>query len=471
MIPVPPPAPAEPSGGARPKTWRCGTLTYTSTGLFILFLWLLWGDFAWAMNDRSTPGVVQLLLKKFHASDTLAGVLMGSLPALLGVIVGPIISYKSDRHRGRLGRRIPFLLVIIPVAVLGMVSLAFSPRIGALLHQALGALSPGLNPSILFSFSVSWTLFGFAAIVINFIFGALINDVVPREVLGRFYGAFRALSLIAGMIFNFWMFGIAETYYVWIFLGMATLYGVGFTLMCLKVKEGEYPAIVPMDVGRDTKGFIQAARTYLQESFSNPYYQLYFITMGISWQSFAPINLFYIFYAEDIHMNLTVLGRYVTLTYLISLGLSYPLGMLVDRFHPLRVSLVVLFLYVLVTLPAGLFIRGATSFAIAWVAHGVLSGAWFTAVASLGQRLLPKAEFAQFASAGFIVSSVCTILVATATGAFLDHMHHVYRHIFDISCGIAVVSVILGVALHGKFMALGGPKNYVAPEGLAQRPL
>jgi len=272
------------------------------------------------------------------------------------------------------------------------------------------------------------------------------------------------------MIFSFWMLGIAETYYVWIFLGMGAIYGVGFTLMCFKVREGEYPALVPMDAGRETTGFFDAARTYFQESFNNPYYRLYFITMGVSFQSFGPINLFYVFYAKDIHVSLPLLGKYVALTYLISLALSYPLGMLADRFHPLRVSLVVLLLYVLVTLSGGLLIRDAATFAIAWVAHGVLSGTWYTAVASLAQRLLPRAEFAQFASASFIVQSVCAILVATATGAFLDHIHHVYRYIFYISCGIAFLSFILGLALHAKFMALGGPKGYVAPESPANSP-
>ena len=36
-----------------PKTWKAGTLVYTSAGLAMLFFWLLWGDFTWAMKDRA----------------------------------------------------------------------------------------------------------------------------------------------------------------------------------------------------------------------------------------------------------------------------------------------------------------------------------------------------------------------------------------------------------------------------------
>ena len=62
------------------KTWSIGTLRYTKWGLFLLFAWLLWGDFAWSIRERSAPQLMQVLLKKYGASDTLNGLLVGSLP-------------------------------------------------------------------------------------------------------------------------------------------------------------------------------------------------------------------------------------------------------------------------------------------------------------------------------------------------------------------------------------------------------
>ena len=52
------------------KTWTVGTLTYTAGGLALLFFWLLLGDFALNLRDRSVGPVVQLFLKREGASDT-----------------------------------------------------------------------------------------------------------------------------------------------------------------------------------------------------------------------------------------------------------------------------------------------------------------------------------------------------------------------------------------------------------------
>jgi len=91
-----------------------GSLTYTAGGLAVVFCWLLWGDFAWSMRDRAVPAVMQLLFKRFGASDMVTGLIFSSLPAALGMIISPIVSYKSDRLRTRWGRRIPFLIVPVP---------------------------------------------------------------------------------------------------------------------------------------------------------------------------------------------------------------------------------------------------------------------------------------------------------------------------------------------------------------------
>src|SRR5438128_11075571 len=79
-----------PERDSKAKVWHVGTLTYTTAGLVLLFAWLLWGDFAWAMKDRSVLPVVQLLMKKYSASDLLMGILLASLPAGIGLFLGPI---------------------------------------------------------------------------------------------------------------------------------------------------------------------------------------------------------------------------------------------------------------------------------------------------------------------------------------------------------------------------------------------
>ena len=89
------------------KIWQVGTLTYTTAGLAVLFGWLLWGDFTWILKERAITAIAQIMLRGFSAPDWLVGLLIGSLPAGIALILGPIICVKSDHTRTRWGRRIP----------------------------------------------------------------------------------------------------------------------------------------------------------------------------------------------------------------------------------------------------------------------------------------------------------------------------------------------------------------------------
>ncbi len=457
--------PARASVPAAPrKLWSAGTLTYTTAGLVLLFCWLLWGDFAWSMKDRAIPPTMQLLLKRFGATDLLTGLIFGSLPSILGLLVGPVVSYRSDRYRSRWGRRLPFLLAATPFMVLGVAGLGFSPAIGSHADRLLGAHSPGLDSSVLISFALFWMVFEMASVVTNAVYGALVNDVVPHALLGRFYGLFRALSLIAGIVFNYWIFGHAETLYFWIFLGIAALYGVGFLLMCLNVKEGSYPSLVPMDAGRPPGGPIASAQTYLQECFGNRYYLWFFAASVLSGMANVPFNIFSVFFAKSIGLGMDTYGKCLALTYLISLLLAYPIGWLVDRFHPLRLTILCTLLYAVQLVASYFFTKDAWTFSVSLVAHGVISGTYGTASASLGQRLLPRAEFAQFASAGGMITAVFWMVLPPGVGFLLDHAHHQYRYTFLMSAALGLAGFAALLVLHAKFMKLGGLKNYIAPE-------
>jgi len=456
-----PPTPSSP-GKAPPNQevrWRVGTLTYTATGLVVLFSWLLWGDFAWNMKERSVIPVAQLMMKNYKASDFLVGLLIGSLPAALGLFLGPVLGVISDRHRGPRGRRIPFLLIPTPFAALSILGLAFTPAIGKSLDAILSASSPGYHNCVLIVFGFFWVIFEVATVVANSVLGGLINDVVPHSLIGRFFGLFRAVSLIAGIVFNFYLMGKAEDYYFWIFTGIGLLYGVGFTVMCLNVREGEYPPRQPK-VHNPWAGFV----TYIRECYTNPFYIMIFVSFALAGLAFGPVNSFSLFYAKSIGMSTGSYGKYLALTYACSLVLSYPLGSLADRFHPLRISIVCMLLYAAVTLWGGIFARDTTTFAIAFVLHGVISGCYFTGWASLGQRLFPKARFAQFASAGGILAALTGMLLPPAVGAFLDWSGHIYRYTFTIGSILSLLAMAGFLIVYKGFKALGGMQSYQPPD-------
>ncbi len=440
------------------KIWTAGTLTYTAGGLTALFLWLLFGDFAWNIKERAVFPVAQLMLKQYHATDLLVGILIGSVPSALAMLFGPFIGVWSDRHRGRWGRRIPFLLLPTPFAVITMAGVAFTPAIGHWLDALLGTASPGAQACVLIVFSLFWCIFELATTVANVVFGALINDVVPQEMLGRFFGLFRAISLLAGIVFNVFLMGKAESHYMEIFLGLGLFYGVGFTLMCFKVKEGEYPP-PPERAPNPWVGI----KTYMRECYAQPYYLWVFVAMALAPLSFGPVNSFSVFYAKSIGVSMDDYGKYLAITYTISLVLSYGLGSLADRLHPLRMGIIAIIAYASVALWGAIFVNTHETFAIGFILHGVISGVYFTGAASLGQRLFPKSQFAQFATAGGILASISFMVLPPSVGLFLDLSGHNYQLTFLMGFVIAVVSLLPLFVVYRKFLALGGDKHYAAP--------
>ncbi len=454
------PIASENSLAGKQAVWKVGTLTYSISGLVVLFTWLLMGDFAWNARERTVIPLAQIMLKGGGASDALVGLLVGSFPAAMGMLISPIIGYRSDRHRSKLGRRIPFLLISTPLAAASMVGLAFSPAAGEWLHQILGALSPGRPGCFLVLFSLCWVAFEIAAITGNNLFLALINDVVPRAMLGRFFGLFRIVSLGVGIGFNFFLMGKAESHLLQMFLALAGIYGLGFGLMCLRVKEGAYPQ--PPEKTRRV-GFFTAVKQYFRECFYHPYYRWLFGVSALAIVAFAPVNTFSIFYAKSVGMGLDDYGKALAIGFVLSLIVSYPVGVLADRVHPLRIAIGSLFLYIPLCFWGALFAKTPGTFAFGFVAHVVVTGLYFTGTASIGQRLFPKETFAQFASAAQIILGLLTMLVPPAMGVLLDKTGHRYPLTFLAGGILSVVASAGFFVLLAYFKRLGGDQRYSPP--------
>lgn len=444
------------------KLWRAGTLTYTTGGLVALFCWLFLGDFSWAMRDRSVGPIASWYLSQIGVPNLVFALLLSSFPALVNLVFVPIISVKSDRHRGKRGRRIPYLLITTPIAMFGMIGLAVSPLIAGWVHGHF----PGQSEIVVATvcFAVFWAAFEFASLGGQAVFGGLINDVVPQPVLGRFHGVFRAISLLDGIIFNYWIMGLVPTHYTLILLSIGVFYGISFMWVCFKVKEGTYPPPPPpVQAEKPFMGWLIELRSYFRECFGNSYYLLLFAFMMCGWGALLPINAFAIPYANSLGIDMTRYGHSVALTYAISLGLAYFLGWLADLFHPLRLAMATLVLYALVAFWGGLYAATEKTFLVAYVLHGVISGAYLTGTASLAQRLFPRAKYAQFASAIGILSAPVFMVMAPVVGMVIDGSGGVFRHCFTIGGGVAVTGLGLSLFVHRRFMKLGGPKNYVAP--------
>ena len=404
------------------------------------------------------------MLRQSGASDFLVGLLVGSVSSAIGLVLCPLVSVRSDRHRGPRGRRIPYLLIPTPLVALAMAGLAFTPEAAGVLHGALGSWSPGEAPCRLIVFAVFWTVFELAQTTAQSVIGALINDVVPRVVIGRFFGLFRAVSLGAAIVFNLFFIGHAEEHFRWIFLGLAVVFGLGFSAMFLRVREGEYPPPPSRPRGEGLRGALRPAVRYFKECFTHPFYRLVYVAFTLVAIAGAPVTTFSLFYARSLDISMADYGLLLVVTFVISFALSYPLGWLADRVHPLRVGLWITVVQFLVLTVGALVVRDAATFSVVFVASGVVAGAYLTVAASLAQRLFPAARFAQFASAGGIPAGLAFMVLPAAVGLLLDMTGNHYRITFIIAAGLMALAVIALWILQRRFLELGGPSGYTPPE-------
>ena len=414
------------------------------------------------MKDRATGTVAALMLKKFDVSDFLFGIIMISFPNFTNIFLCPIVSYRSDRHRGRFGRRIPYLLLTTPFIVIGLAGLGFTPLLARLIRQAVGAEHISYNLTALLVFCFFWIILDFGTTLAGAIFNALATDVVPTEFLGRFFAMFRAVSLGCAFLFNYFVMGYAETHALVIFLGLAALYGIGLFSICLKVKEGEYPPPEAETSGPPTVK--SAVKTYFRECFSLPYYRWVIMASVVAGFSVVPFNIYGIFYAKSLNMDMDFYGKVSSLICLVSFVLSFFLGWFSDRFHPIRTGMVSMALQTVILFVGGRIATTESVFAWLFLVQGISIMSYNTLMASYAPRLFPREYFAQFNSAMMLINALASVIGAPLVGKFLDLTGNHYPHLFTIGGVIGLCGLGCFIMVYRGYRRYGGDSGYVAPD-------
>jgi MFS family permease len=450
------------------KLYRVGTLTYTKGALFQVFFWMLWGDFFFQLLESVTPALIPLQLRWEGASDTLIG-FVGSQSAIVAFCLYPVIGMQSDRHRGRLGRRRPFILWCTPPVVLSLVLLGAAKPAGAVLHNMLGWLG-GSNFTVA-SCTIVWIAICYVMWVIfnayiAQVYSYLFVDVIPREVMGKFFGLYRAVGAIGNLAFNRWALGQAEAHTIHVYALIGLLYASAFYLIVWKVKEGDYPPPPPKKPG----GGLAAARQYCKECFTHPFYLNVYCLSFFFWASLVPLGFIVFFatqagqpgYAATLGLTLQEFGKVKSWTFLIQIPVFFLMGPLIDRFHPIRVSLVGMFLISVSYFSCYWLIQGAASLLVCWTINQGVLAIYLGAGAALTPRLLPREQYGQFFSANQTFGYSSMILTPPVCG-FLLGMVRDYRYLF-IFCGVCTSLAFLAlITLYVQWKKLGGDRQFSPP--------
>jgi MFS family permease len=412
-----------------PKIYRVGTLTYTKPGLVVLFGWLLWGDFMLYLMESVNQGLLPILLKSHNATNAQIAIITSTIFMVLNAVMNPVISYKSDRYRGRWGRRRPFIMFTTPVAALLLAAIPFAPDF----IQSAGGLSwlAGLMEKspvapVLIMFGVLVAAFQIFNLFMASVYYYLIPDVVPNECLGQFYGLFRVFGIAAVAIYNYFLLGKAGIFMREIFVGVAIVYGVSIMVMCWCVKEGEYPP----PAAEESKGhWWSGIRNYAKECFGSSYFWWVFLGYScVIWSNLSQV--FFVFFGRDeLGLSLERIGHITAFTNIAIIFLLYPYGLLLDRWGSHKTFLVTYAVTSGATLLMLFLTHGPTSFtvltAIRWIPMQII----FVASMKWTVDVYPRERYGQFGSAGALFASAGSILLAPVCGMIMDWVGS-YRFLF-----------------------------------------
>jgi MFS family permease len=385
--------------------------------LVSLFFFLLWGDFCFYTMEQVIPAIMPLKLESLGASNLTITTLTSTIYYLLNMVVNPVVSFRSDRFRSRFGRRRPFLMVATPFVTLALILLGFSEDIGQSLASWGAWAGLSSTATIIVVMGVLLVFFQFFNLVGYSVYFYLFNDVVPETMLGRFIGLFRIVSHTATFLFTLLVFPHALTHIREIFVGAAVLYFSGFMLMCLRVREGDYPPPPPLDEGRTS--LLAAVKTYFRECFTIRLFLYFFAFMALMQASWA-VNPFYNLFLLSLGISMEQIGHYNAWLYVPGIVLLYPAGIVTDRIGPQRGYLLILPCYLVYGVVSFFFLRDFTSWI--WIAifylplnamRGVVEG-------TIAYSTLPRQRFGQFASANALITSLIAAVAGVAAGAFMD---------------------------------------------------
>lgn len=453
-------------------------ITYTKMGLLAVFMWLLFGGFIFNVMELVKPGVLPLFLMgeagKVGASMSVTNLMMVVVPGITGLLIGPAVSFRSDRHRGKYGRRIPYIVWTIPPLVLALIGIGMAPYYRDAFTSWGGAffLSPKMATITVVGFFV--VMFHIFDEFVNSVFWYLFADVVPEAFIGRFVALFNVVGVGAAMVFNGFMLPYAETHMQWIFLGAALTYMIGFTVVCWKVKEGTYPP--PDDIG-DNPSILKQIKVYAVECFSHRIYIYTFLSTAAMAFALGASAGMIIFHRDGIGLSMNAIGKAGMVISFASMILMYPAGWAVDRWHPIRVTLLMIAPLTAAQFIAFFFMRDLTSYVLFQGGTLVFTTLFNAAGMPMLIKIFPKDKFGQFCSCNGMVRSTARMIGGALAGPFIDYMTHggadkfAFRWVYAWIGAFQVLGLLFTWLMYRKWKSMGGDSSYVPPGSALEKEL
>lgn len=472
------------------KIYTRGTLTYSIPKLVMTIFWVMVGFFIYNICTTLPAKMVPIQLDAFGASDFQKMIIISTIGNVLNMTVCPYVGFKSDRYRSKWGRRIPFILYSLPFLVVSFALFAFTDKIGAFIasgHLPFLSSNPYTCGIVVLMFVMF--MYQFFFMYVGSVIYYLCNDIIPKEFFAQVMAAINIAVNLGNMFFNLFLFGNADGWYREIFVGASIIYAVGILLMCLMIKEGEYPPIEGEAALNDSsksffswvKKLFSGIGIFVKESFSHRIYILRYTLTSLS--AIGAIAFTYSFFLrKELQLDLEAMGKtdgYVSLVNLAAyFCVLFVAGRYVNRWHPVRIVIYnVMFVVVNAlfglrwlfgTLSSEAFIWSSIIIAIASVPQSVING---VSASPYEMLTFPRSRYGSFCSMQALIRSTCQAVFGVLFGIGLDWFHNFfpaestvhYRYTLCWPVFIGIFQIIIVFLLYREWNKLGGYRHYACP--------
>jgi len=307
-------------------------------------------------------------------------------------------------------------------------------------------------------------VFQFFDLIVGSVYYYLAPDVIPRRFFGRFIAASNIAGTLTTLLFNLYVLPYSVKYMGWVFTGIGIGYFAIFTLMCLFVKEGEYPP-VPEKMEKQ-ESLLKRGKDwvilYFRQCFRQPFFVMFFLGLALHSISTTCRGTFNLLFATgDLGMSIEQFGKVGAVGSVVSLCVVFCMGFIVDKFSPLL-------LYLLSTIPilaaniwGYFFTTDYFSFFAVGIAISLVYSIQAISGAPISVMLFPPEKYGQFCSANAMVRSVLLIFGNYLGGVAIDYFG--YRFIFIWDTIFTVIATLALIYVYIKWKEYGGKENYRPP--------
>jgi len=415
-----------------PKFPRASTIVILGLGLFA-------AQFAWVVFNTYVPIFLQagsaqfqadIFLHGFGLTATQTGIIL-TFDNIAALFLEPFTGAYSDRLRTRFGRRLPFLLIGMPITALGMAAIPL-------------AINSPLPVFIACLLVMVIAMAGWRAPLF-----ALMADLTPSPgrtqangILNLMAGLGGVLAFIVGSLlyvvyrpFPFW----AATLILFLTCG----------LILWRVRE---PARSRLDETQSIAGFFQHLREWLAALPPARRQSIVFLALAVFCYmlGFHPIEAFFSSYGMTVlKLSAANSGLVLSAAYIAFILFAVPAGMLAAKIDRKRTVFIGLVLFALVLMVA--FFTPITSVMIVLMAIGGL--AWALIDVNAFPMMLDSAPGADGTATGiyFIATTLAAVAGPILNGWLIDLSGRNYSMIFIIGPVFFLLSFIFLIGVkHGE---------------------